>query len=416
MKKKTFAIIGGGLSGCASALYLKSKGHDVIIYEKDSNIGGVAKDLEFDKKIYLNGPHYLDPNSLLIKLIKKEKFFKKIINTKNLLYGSYTDIFGEENISNDFAHPVSPDKFKKKNILPIKIKNLLERIQQYPAKTSKKLISWCLGFENELIKIHHECSHVLGFGRLHFKNSDKEIITLKKKSILFDNLLGIPNINRTNKEFCIPKNGYNLFFRYIKKHLENKKVKIELFAKVSIKKIDNKLVLSSSKKEIKADYFIWASNPVPLIDTLEIGKLDNPVIRTEIVTCDLNENEKKIETRYIQVFSKKSNIFRIYFYNIQKKNRIAIELMLNKKKNGIQKELRFARKILSKFNYTFTFTNPIYETKQIRHILFTINDYKKFMKFEKMYKNLNVISGGWYLTGSKGKMDHIQKTIDKLNL
>ena len=60
MKKKTFAIIGGGLSGCASALYLKSKGHDVIIYEKDSNKGGVAKDLEFDKKI---------------------------INTKNILYG-----------------------------------------------------------------------------------------------------------------------------------------------------------------------------------------------------------------------------------------------------------------------------------------------------------------------------------------
>ena len=99
-----------------------------------------------------------------------------------------------------------------------------------------------------------------------------------------------------------------------------------------------------------------------------------------------------------------------------KKNKIAIEFMLNKKKNDIQKELKFARKILSKFNYTFTFKNPIYETKQIRHILFTINDYKKFMKFEKMYKNLNVISGGWYLTSSKGKMDHIKKQIDKLNL
>ena len=44
MKKKTFVIIGGGLSGCASALYLKSKGHDVIIYEKDSN--------SFFKEIY----------------------------------------------------------------------------------------------------------------------------------------------------------------------------------------------------------------------------------------------------------------------------------------------------------------------------------------------------------------------------
>ena len=115
MKKKSFAIIGGGLSGCASALYLRSKGHDVSIYEKDDSLGGVARDLRFDKKIYFNGPNYLDPNSLLIELIKKEKFFKKIINTKNLLYGSYTDIFGEENISNNFAHPVASIKFKKKN-------------------------------------------------------------------------------------------------------------------------------------------------------------------------------------------------------------------------------------------------------------------------------------------------------------
>jgi hypothetical protein len=72
--------------------------------------------------------------------------------------------------------------------------------------------------------------------------------------------------------------------------------------------------------------------------------------------------------------------------------------------------------VLSKFNYNFTFKNPIYETKQVRHVLFTVNDYKRFLKFEKMSKNLNVISGGWYLAGSKAKMDHIKKTIDKLNL
>ena len=181
MSRKSFAIIGGGLSGCASALYLQSKGHNVTIYEKDSNLGGVAKDLRFDKKNYFNGPNYLDPNSLLIKLIKKEKFFKKIIDTKKLLYGSYTDIFGVKNINDDFAHPISTEKFTKKKNLPVKIKNLLERIQQYPVKTSKNLISWCLRFENELIKIHHECSHVLGFGRLYFKNSIKETLKMKKK-------------------------------------------------------------------------------------------------------------------------------------------------------------------------------------------------------------------------------------------
>ena len=304
---------------------------------------------------------------------------------------------------------------KKKN-LPVKIKNLLERIQQYPVKTSKNLISWCLRFENELIKIHHECSHVLGFGRLYFKNSIKETLKMKKKSKFFDMLLGIPKLNKTNYEFCIPKNGYELFFKYLKKYLENKKIKIELLSKVSIKKIDNKLVLTSSKKKIKANYFVWASNPVPLINTLKIGRLDNPIIKTEVITCDLNENKIKIKNRYIQVFSKKSNIFRIYFYNIQKKNKIAIELMLNKNKNDTKKELRFAQEILLKFNYNFTFKEPIYKTKQVRHILYTINDYKKFMKFEKMSKNLNIISGGWYLAGSKAKMDHIKNTIEKLNI
>ena len=78
MKKKSFVIIGGGLSGCASALYLRAKGHKVSIYEKDKQLGGITKDLKFDKQRYLNGPNYLNPDSPLIKLIKK-KIFLKII-------------------------------------------------------------------------------------------------------------------------------------------------------------------------------------------------------------------------------------------------------------------------------------------------------------------------------------------------
>ena len=89
----------------------ESKGHNVTIYERYANLGGVTKDLKFSENIYFNGPNYLSPNSLLVKLIEKEKFFKKIVNTKDILYGSFTDIFGEDNISHNFAHPVSSNKF-----------------------------------------------------------------------------------------------------------------------------------------------------------------------------------------------------------------------------------------------------------------------------------------------------------------
>ena len=78
--------------------------------------------------------------------------------------------------------------------------------------------------------------------------------------------------------------------------------------------------------------------------------------------------------------------------------------------------MKYSLNILSKFGYKFDTKNPIHETRQIRHILFTADDYKKFMKFEKISKNINIISGGWYLTGSKAKMNHIKKTIEKLNL
>ena len=72
----------------------------------------------------------MDPNSLLINLLKKEKFFKNIVSTKNLFYGSYTDIFIKKHLSDNFAHPVCTNNFTKKNYLPSKIKNLRERINQ----------------------------------------------------------------------------------------------------------------------------------------------------------------------------------------------------------------------------------------------------------------------------------------------
>ena len=256
----------------------------------------------------------------------------------------------------------------------------------------------------------------MGFGRIHFKNCDDEISTLKKKSKIFDNILGIPNYNNKNIKFCIPINGYNFFFKHLKKHLEKKKIKIELFSKVKTKKIGNKFIFTYLKKEIKADYFIWASNPVPLIDVLDIGKLDNPIAKVEILNCDLNENSKKIENCYIQVFSNKSNIFRIYFYNLFNKNKIAIELLYNKKKFDHKKELEFAKKIFNKFSYNLKFKSPINIKRQIRHILFTVNDYKKFMEFEKISVQQKIIGGGWYLIGSNAKMEHIKKEIDKLNL
>lgn len=412
MKKKTFAIIGAGLSGCTAALYLKKRGHKVIIYEKSESLGGVAKDLIFDNKVYYNGPNYLSPQSLLIKLIKKESFFKKIIDTQDISYGSYTDIFGDLIVSKEFAHPITSLTYKtpKKIIQP---KNLLERINKYPKTIAKEISNWCIKFENKPIDLHQNCSHLMGFGRIYFKNQEKKILDLKKRNKILNEILGVPNYKKTDK-ICVPINGFNNFFKVIQKHLIRNGIKIKFLSKVNISKIGNEFLFTNLKKKIDADCFIIASNPVPLINCLDVGKLDNPIVKYDVLTCDLGENSKKVKNFYIQVFSKKSNIFRIYLFNTFKKNKVVIEILKNKVKINLDDEIDIAQKILFKFNINFKIKKKFNLSKQIRHFLFTVKDYKKFMKFEKISNNSKIIGGGWYLLGSKLKMDHIKKNIDKL--
>lgn len=57
---KRVAVIGGGLAGCVSARLLAEKGYKVTLFEKDSDLGGMAKDFHSENtRVYRQfyGPH-----------------------------------------------------------------------------------------------------------------------------------------------------------------------------------------------------------------------------------------------------------------------------------------------------------------------------------------------------------------------
>ena len=71
--------------------------------------------------------------------------------------------------------------------------------------------------------------------------------------------------------------------------------------------------------------------------------------------------------------------------------------------------IKFIKTLFLKFKIKIKFIGKFIEKREIRHILITKNDHNKFLKFEKNFKNKNIISGGWHLFGKNNKINYIMK-------
>lgn len=419
--REKISIIGGGFSGCVSAFILAESGYKVTLYEKGDKLGGTSKDLVYKDEKFFNGPHYFNPNSDWMKRLLSYREFNnefkildsKVINSQQYnIYRSYTDLFGKKQFNNLFAQPVTSFEFKK--IFKNKgSSSLIKRLNLYQSNISKPLIEWCKSISKIADKLHFSCAERLNIGRICFINDIEYLKKIKKSNEKADQILGVPMKSKENQKYCYAKNGNDSFYKKFEKVLK-KRVKINFNSIIKISKHNKKkFQILENNKVLKADKFIWAANPVNLIKTLGYGDLDNPVTRIKIFCSNIDIlKNKSFENFYIQVFSSKSNIFRIYIYKLGKKHKITVETYYNKKfENLNQKELN---KILACFDVKIKIKHPFYEKKEVRHNLLTNKDYKKLKEFDKDFNYTNLVGGGWFLRGRENKLNHIVKKFKNL--
>ena len=126
---KTVLVIGGGISGLVSAINLKNKGYNVILVEKNDNMGGRLYQEKIGDYLINNGPSWYWMPSIInsvykklgilekdiYKLIKLNPQYKIIFDTEDL------DIPGEYNETKDLLKKFDPnvdnklDKFMEKS-------------------------------------------------------------------------------------------------------------------------------------------------------------------------------------------------------------------------------------------------------------------------------------------------------------
>ena len=73
-----------------------------------------------------------------------------------------------------------------------------------------------------------------------------------------------------------------------------------------------------------------------ILKDLGYGILDNPVVKVKLYCAEINLLKKSnLENFYIQVFTNKSNIFRVYFYKTRDRYKITVETFFDKNEKSI---------------------------------------------------------------------------------
>lgn len=405
------AVVGGGITGCATALHLASQGFDVELYEQSSSLGGILQDLRINGECYFNGCQYLNVSAPWFSDLRER--IDCAFNEFEHTYGSCTELFGEQVLHQDFAQPVA--RISCAGLSAITGTDLKARLEAYPHEIAAKVIEWTRGFASNAERLHSSCAAAMQIPRVYFQNSDQTIMNLKRSSTTADELLGLPrsviNPGARLARACLPTHGFNDFFLHFEKLLKKSNVKISLRNPITPRKVrgDSREVRFFSRRaEISPDLLIWCANPVALIKAAGCGKLDNPVSHVRVFCCDITKSPAHIKPHYLQVFSPFVDVIRIYVYMLGEKPKASIECF--DRGEDPRKAIAYAEDLFEAFGMKVSL-KPVLGISQKRHVLYTVDDYERFRNFRLRAKALGVVDGAWEMYGRDSKIDRILSDI-----
>ena len=211
----------------------------------------------------------------------------------------------------------------------------------------------------------------LGVSRVHFRSQDEKVDIWRKREPLLAEYFGIPFANHgLELPAVVPRYGFSSYFdnhfesKYSESITKNSPAKIK-FQAVSFELTSNK------SDEIESKNILWSGNPNPIFRSLGIAPLESFNFKCQLICGEVtNWND---EPFYVQVYSRKSKVFRIYLYKLNGVCRFTIERAYGPE--SIENSCDFAEEILSKLDLQVNLV-PRGIWKQNRFNLFTLKDYE----------------------------------------
>lgn len=413
------AIIGGGITGCITALACQEAGHDCTVYEMSGTLGGIMADLDFDGRKYFNGCHYFDRGTPWFEALLKRMDFP--FEDFSHEYGAITTLENRLRVEHDYAQPaferpapaeVAGDPMPE--ALSDKI-SVADRLQLLGPDLAKLLLDWAAPY-GDLNSFHVSTARIMQLHRFYFPNDLALVRQRKLADRRADDMFGIPRrILSPDDPIAVgssPATSYDDFFQKLHELLEAKGVRIVEGTPVVPKRVNAcEIEFIAGREIIDADKVVWCCNPTGLFLRLGLGRLDAPVTRMYVLAADLEGCTLDVP-KYYHGFSLTNPIMRLYAYD-PANPKLVVEAFDTKDQaeDDLQEPTRHAQEWLTAIGLDARI-KPVGIKKQRRYQFFTIDDAERFLEFDRRYGGSRIVSGRWGCYSRDGKIAEILNELE----
>lgn len=406
-------IVGGGITGCISAILLAEQGVTVTLCESSPNLGGILRDHVDSGQRFFTSCQYLSVSEPWFKLLPPG--IRQEFADFEHIYGSVTEFEQHSIATQSMAMPVFAKEVSRLEEFSAHLDNgtLCSRLSFYPEFLERSLCGWVRRYGIDPETVSGENAAALQMSRVHLANQDAAVASLKQQAT-YDALLALPFKKRHPEQSvraALPVRGFDSFFALLEGYMVSREIEVCKSRPIKLRKNGANVEFWSRSERLKDfDSVIWACNPNPLLKGLDFPALNNIYGKSETHFYELDSKDGSVDTCYYQVFSDQTDINRLFTYSVAGQPRLSVECFVgNSDKDQISDD---ARRLLLKLGHDLAIAWQS-SRKDRRYIFYSDCDKTILSQLtnNQPHNNCRIIDAGWLEFGRDAKINLIMAQL-----